>query len=1212
MSEGKPDALFFCYSVCIQVYGLLNYVSPNLSVWQMNRPFHVTRLWLLTFLFAFVAMGLTAQDRSPRETALRFLQENPVKFELSKNDVADVKVVREYRTKHNGVNHVWVQQQHRGIPVFNALFGLHVKPSGEVMHVGHRFVHELGNRVNSEMPSISAAKALELAMAELGFTGFPVPGLRTKINDQNMVFERGAISRTEIPMTAAYVLANNGTVRLSWQMVIDQANTPDLWTITVDAQNGMISTKLNHTNYCNLGHPHRDGTTKCKETAHQEAPAAPEKKSELLMDEKYNVFALPLESPSHGNRSIVTNPADLQASPYSWLDTDGAPGGEYTYTRGNNVWAFDDSANDDTPDPTESAQGGAGLNFDFPYDPNAEPVVNLDAAVTNLFYMNNMIHDVYYRYGFDEQAGNFQVNNYGKGGLGNDEVYAQAIDGSGTNNANFSTPPDGSNGRMQMYVWDRAGGKIINVNGPAPVIGNYGGSSSDGNGWGGAITTTPVTGDVVVVTDGSADPTQGCNPPVNDVAGKIVMVDRGTCQFGAKALNVEQAGAIACIICNFEDATLGMAAGTVGAQVTIPVVMMKKSDCDLLRQYAGAGLNISIGLPNITGPAQRDGDFDNGIIAHEFHHGISNRLTGNGFSCLGNAEQMGEGWSDWAGLVLSLEPGDQGGDKRGIGTFALYQETDGQGIRRYPYSTDMSISPLTYSAVPSSAIPHGVGEVWSNMIWDLHWAMIEKYGYDADINNPNSGNFRAMQLVVDGMKMQPCNPGFIDGRDAIMMADIINYNGADTCLISSVFARRGLGYLASQGESSSAGDGIENFDPIPTCIKELKIKKVTSTPTITPGDNVSFEITVTNHKDEEAANVVVTDELPNGLTLVSASNGGTVVGGKVTWNLGSMPSGQVRTLTYTAKSSAALGSNRYFQDLLETEDEWYSNLVDLNTGEIFILQGDVFHPGSGTKAWAGRSVAIESDFSLENTFTINVTGAKPAMRFWHQYNTEAGVDAGFVEVQDKADPLGQWQRLPEEKAIRGGYDGQVQYATFAIPFLYGFHGNSNGWKQSYFDLSDFAGKEITFRFRMGSDVNTAPIDGAWYIDEVELMDLFNYAGEACITSGSDQACASAPEYGVIVNPATVATEEPGQAFIPIAVQPNPADVFLSITFGQSLEGEVQTSLINAEGRVVLSRAVQGVGEGQVVNLNVQQVPAGVYTLRIQNTAGSSVQKVVIK
>lgn len=1188
------------------------HVSPNLSVWQMNRPFHVSRLWLLTVLFAFTAMSLTAQERSPREIALRFLQENPIKFELSKNDVADVKVVREYRTKHNGVTHVWVQQQHRGIPVFNGLFGLHVKPNGEVVHLGHRFVNELSSRVNTALPSISAAKALELAMNELGFTGFPVPSLRTKINEQNLVFERGAISRKEIPMTAAYVLTNNGTVRLSWQMVIDQANTPDLWTITVDAQNGMITTKMNHTNYCNLGHAHRDGVTHCKETAKQEAPSAPEKQSELLMDETYNVFALPVESPIHGGRTVLTNPADLAASPYGWLDTDGAPGPDYTYTRGNNVWAFEDSANDNTPDPTESAQGGAALNFNFPFDPNAEPVVNLDAAVTNLFYMNNMLHDVFYRFGFDEEAGNFQSNNYGNGGLGNDEVYAQAIDGGGTNNANFSTPADGGNGRMQMYVWDRAGGKIVNVNGPAPVIGNYGASSSDGNGWGGAITSTPVTGDVVFVSDDSGSPTLGCNPPSNDVAGKIVMVDRGVCEFGMKALNVQQAGGIACIICNFEDATVGMAAGSVGAQVTIPVLMMGKSDCDLLRQYAGAGLNISIGLPNITGPNQRDGDFDNGIIAHEYHHGISNRLTGNGFSCLGNAEQMGEGWSDWAGLILTAEPGDQGSDKRGIGTFALYQETDGQGIRRYPYSTDMTISPLTYSAVPSSAIPHGVGEVWSNMIWDLYWAMVEKYGFDSDLNNTNSGNYRAVQLVVDGMKMQPCNPGFIDGRDAIMMADILNYNGADTCLISSVFARRGLGYLATQGDSGSAGDGFENFDPIPTCIKELKIKKITTTPTIQPGDNVSFEITVTNHKDNEASSVVVTDELPAGLTLVSASDGGTVVGDKVTWNLGAMPSGQVRTLTYTAKSSASLGSSRYFQDLLETEDEWFSNLVDLNTGEIFILQGDVFHPGSGTKAWSGRSVPIESDFSLETTLSLTVTGAKPALRFWHQYNTEAGFDAGFLEVKDLSDPMEQWKLLPKETSIRGGYDGQVQYSTFAIPFLHGFSGNSNGWKQSYFDLSDYSGKDITFRFRMGSDAGEAPLDGAWYIDEVEVMDLFNYAGEACITSGSDQACATAPEYGVIVNPVTVGTEEPGQTLIPITVQPNPADVFMSITFGQTLEGQVLATLISADGRTVLSRSVQGVGEGQVVNLNVQQVPAGVYTLRVQNAAGSSVQKVVIK
>jgi len=1189
----------------------------------MNRRLLYSRLLLLTSLFAFLAIGLSAQDRSARETALRFLQENPSKFELTSNDVSDVKIVREYRTKHNGVTHVWVQQQQHGIPVFNGLFGLHVKQNGEVVHLGHRFVNDLSNRINTKLPSLSAAKAVEMAMVDLGFAGFPVPSLRNKTNEQNFVFEGGSISKSEIPVSASFVLTNNGTVRLSWQMTIDQANTSDLWTITVDAQTGLISNKLNHTVYCQSGHAHRGGDAdQCSATKGrgQESPSIAKAKmgeqstmNELLLDEQYNVFALPLESPIHGNRSIVTNPADLQASPFGWLDTNGATGQDFTYTRGNNVWAFDDSASDDTPDPSESADGGATLNFDFPFDPNAEPSTNALAAITNLFYMNNMIHDVFYRYGFDEESGNFQNNNYGNGGNGNDEVYAQAIDGSGTNNANFSTPADGGNGRMQMYVWDRAGGKIVNVNGPGAVIGNYGGSSSDGNGWGGAITSTPVTGDVVFVADGTSQPSLGCNAPTIDVAGKIVMVDRGDCEFGRKSLNVEEAGGIACIICNFEDATVGMGAGAVGAQVTIPVVMMAKSDCDLLRQYAGAGLNISIGLPNITGPAQRDGDFDNGIIAHEFAHGISNRLTGSGSACLGNGEQMGEGWSDWAGLILSVEPGDLGTDKRGIGTYALYQETDGQGIRRYPYSTDMTIAPLTYSAVPSSAVPHGVGEVWANMIWDLYWALVEKYGWDADLNNTNSGNYRAVQLVVDGMKIQPCNPGFIDGRDAILAADIINYNGADTCLISSVFARRGLGFFASQGDSGSSGDGIENFDPIPTCIKELKIKKITTTPTIDPGDDVSFEITVTNHKDEVATNVVVTDELPAGLTLVSASNGGIFSGGMVRWDLGSMPSGHVVTLTYTATSQAGVGSSRYFHDLLETEDEWYSNLIDLATGEIFTLQTAVVHPGSGSSAWAGRDVAVASDFSLETTLHLTVTGAKPAMRFWHQYITEAGVDAGFVEVQDLADPLLQWLRLTPDDAIRGGYDGSVQYSTFAIPFLSGFSGNSNGWKQSYFDLSDFSGKDITFRFRFGSDLADAPVDGAWYIDEVEIMDLFNYAGEACITAdGGDQACAIAPEYGVIVQPVTVGTDEPNKQSISMLVQPNPADDMLHISLGQALEGQVVATLVAADGRSVMNRTMQGISLGQVLTLNVQNVPAGVYTVRLQSAAGFGVQKVVIR
>jgi extracellular elastinolytic metalloproteinase len=64
-----------------------------------------------------------------------------------------------------------------------------------------------------------------------------------------------------------------------------------------------------------------------------------------------------------------------------------------------------------------------------------------------------MFHDVFYELGFTEEAGNFEINNNGQGGQGNDMVILNAQDGSGTNNANFATPPDGQPGRMRMYIW---------------------------------------------------------------------------------------------------------------------------------------------------------------------------------------------------------------------------------------------------------------------------------------------------------------------------------------------------------------------------------------------------------------------------------------------------------------------------------------------------------------------------------------------------------------------------------------------------------------------------------------------------------------------------------------------------------------------------------------------------------------------------------------
>ena len=131
--------------------------------------------------------------------------------------------------------------------------------------------------------------------------------------------------------------------------------------------------------------------------------------------------------------------------------------------------------------------------------------------VTNLFYWNNIVHDVTHGYGFDEAAGNFQVNNYGNGGLGNDDVRAEAQDGSGKNNANFGTGVEGVRPRMQMFEWRSSVPNPVTVAAPSPIAGTYFGPMA---GFGESLVTTgPITGTAFLVNDGAGiSTTDGCEP----------------------------------------------------------------------------------------------------------------------------------------------------------------------------------------------------------------------------------------------------------------------------------------------------------------------------------------------------------------------------------------------------------------------------------------------------------------------------------------------------------------------------------------------------------------------------------------------------------------------------------------------------------------------------------------------------------------------------
>ncbi|KAG5969557.1 hypothetical protein E4U55_002050, partial [Claviceps digitariae] len=316
--------------------------------------------------------------------------------------------------------------------------------------------------------------------------------------------------------------------------------------------------------------------------------------------------------------------------------------------------------------------------FDYKYKPKEtekpdaldEAKKYINATVSQLFYTTNLVHDFFYRYGFDEVSGNFQQYNFGRGGRENDAVIANAQDGSGYNNANFMTPPDGQNGRMRMYLWNTA-------------------------------------------------------------------------------------------------------------------------------------------LP------YRDGDFEAGIVIHELAHGLSTRLTGGPLNsgCLGWGESrgMGEGWGDF--LATTIRSNKVYSDYA-MGAWAANRES---GIRNYVYSMNTTVNPSVYKTLdkPGYWGVHAIGEVWAEILWVVSQRLIEKHGYSDNLFPPapledgtippgdfyrvaeagkplvpKHGNSLIVQLVINGMKLQPCRPTFFQARDAIIAADQVLTGGENFCTLWKGFAER--------------------------------------------------------------------------------------------------------------------------------------------------------------------------------------------------------------------------------------------------------------------------------------------------------------------------------------------------------------------------------------------------------------------------------------
>ncbi|RAK80043.1 extracellular metalloproteinase [Aspergillus fijiensis CBS 313.89] len=215
----------------------------------------------------------------------------------------------------------------------------------------------------------------------------------------------------------------------------------------------------------------------------------------------------------------------------------------------------------------------------------------------------------------------------------------------------------------------------------------------------------------------------------------------------------------------------------------------------------------------------RDADFDAGMVIHEYTHGLSTRLTGGpaNSGCLSAFEAggMGEGWSDFMATAMRLKPHDTRATDYAFGGWA--SNASGQGSRLYPYSTSLTTNPLTYASVDGMLMLHDAGSVWASILYEILWNLIDRYGKNDGPKPvfrdkvPTDGRYLAMKLVMDAMALQPCNPTFLQARDAILDADRALTKGANQCAIWKGFAKRGLGQGAKTKGSVRLDSNIVPF-----------------------------------------------------------------------------------------------------------------------------------------------------------------------------------------------------------------------------------------------------------------------------------------------------------------------------------------------------------------------------------------------------------------
>ncbi|QBY03371.1 hypothetical protein E2K93_02835 [Thalassotalea sp. HSM 43] len=535
------------------------------------------------------------------------------------------------------------------------------------------------------------------------------------------------------------------------------------------------------------------------------------------------------------------------------------------WAQGNNVWAFVDKVPPEGFNPVEDLDNeriengdyylmtsSAGtFSYTYNYRAPASEDNNVKAAMTSMFYVNNFLHDWFYDSGFDEQSGNAQFDNYGRGGLDRDPIEAR-VDFNSANNASMATPPDGQVPIMRMYPWglyelgfeirgmldeyyseddatDANGEKFFWV----PSFGRSVFGPSTFTIEDDKDTTDINENELVIAYDGEGvDGQDLCEPAINaeELRGKTALIRRGNCNFFQKALHAQAAGATAYLMTNHVKEGQVNAAGNAGGTINmalgpnddasdmeIPGVFLSYEHAEPVYLSMQAGEKVRIDVEVETD--QNHSAFDTSIVAHEWGHYLTNRLIHNAWGLMQwQGASLGEGWSDFVALMLMLKEEDRhivGNEQFAghipmstfVGRNLVGNASFAEGIRRYPYTTDMNVNGLTLGHIAFSAqlpdhqqgafhaehpVPnnevHNAGEVWTAALWEVYVALHnERSDLSFDMVEK-----RMKEYLVASLKITPYWPTFTEARDALLAVTAAT-DSRDFDIMLTAFAKRGFG-----------------------------------------------------------------------------------------------------------------------------------------------------------------------------------------------------------------------------------------------------------------------------------------------------------------------------------------------------------------------------------------------------------------------------------